>query len=46
MHEDLLGHGLSLNDVTSFLDECCDCGVMVREDDKYLALAIPENRHW
>jgi ribosomal peptide maturation radical SAM protein 1 len=48
LHQDFLdaGTGLTLGDVTSFLDECCDAGLMVSEDGKYLALTLPENPHW
>ncbi|TDP96799.1 RiPP maturation radical SAM C-methyltransferase [Labedaea rhizosphaerae] len=48
LHQDILdqGHNLTLDDVTAFLDDCCANGMMLTEDDKYLALAIPENRHW
>jgi hypothetical protein len=48
VHQDLLDAGwdLALGDVTSFLDECCDRGLMVSEDGKYLALALPGNAHW
>ena len=48
IHQDVLDAGaeLTLDTVTSFLDDCCRSGVMVSEDGKYLALALPENRHW
>lgn len=48
IHQQFLDDGLdlSLQTVTDFLDECCRIGVMVSEDDLYLALALPENPHW
>ncbi|MFC4495660.1 RiPP maturation radical SAM C-methyltransferase [Streptomyces ovatisporus] len=47
LHQDLLDSGVdaALDGVTSFLDECCGSGLMVSEDGKYLALALPDNRH-
>jgi ribosomal peptide maturation radical SAM protein 1 len=47
LHQDLLDTGadVALDGVTSFLDECCADGLMVSEDGKYLALALPGNPH-
>jgi ribosomal peptide maturation radical SAM protein 1 len=36
----------SLARVTAFLDQCCRSGVMVTEQGRYLALALPENPGW
>jgi ribosomal peptide maturation radical SAM protein 1 len=36
----------SLERVTAFLDQCCRSGVMVTEQGRYLALALPENPGW
>lgn len=48
LHQDLLDDGIdvALEEVKSFLGECCDAGLMVSEDGKYLALALPENPNW
>ncbi|MCM2580235.1 RiPP maturation radical SAM C-methyltransferase [Streptomyces meridianus] len=48
IHQDLLDAGadISLDQVTAFLDDCCDDGLVVSEDGKYLALALPQNRQW
>ncbi len=47
LHQDLLDTGadVALAEVSAFLDECCDSGVMISEDGKYLALALPDNPH-
>lgn len=47
LHQDLLEAGvdLALSDLTAFLDSCCQSGLMVSEDAKYLALALPVNPH-
>ncbi|RKN04261.1 RiPP maturation radical SAM C-methyltransferase [Streptomyces radicis] len=48
IHERLSGGGEnpSLAEVTAFLEQCCRAGVMVSEDGRYLALALPENPGW
>jgi ribosomal peptide maturation radical SAM protein 1 len=48
VHQGLLDRGfqVSLGTVTGFLDDCCAAGLMISEEDKYLALAIPGNEGW
>lgn len=48
VHQELLDGGVdvTLDVVTSFLDECCDAGLMVSEDGRYLSLALPVNQNW
>lgn len=40
------GHTVTTEAVSAFLDQCCRSRVMVSEDGKYLALALPENPGW
>jgi hypothetical protein len=37
---------IASEDVTSFLRACVSERIMVCEDDRYLSLALPRNRHW
>jgi ribosomal peptide maturation radical SAM protein 1 len=40
------GHRYDREEVRSLLDEFCRRGLMVCEDDQYLALALPANPNW
>lgn len=48
IYQQLLESGVdpSLERLTSFLNQCCRSGVMVSDDGKFLALALPENPGW
>lgn len=37
---------LTTEDIRATLDEFCSDGLMLRENDRYLALALPENPNW
>jgi ribosomal peptide maturation radical SAM protein 1 len=40
------GHALDVSEVDAALARFCEAGVMARDDDRYLALALPVNRNW
>jgi hypothetical protein len=48
VHQELVdgGSNVSPSAVSDFLDECCALGIMVSDDDSYLALALPANQGW
>ncbi|WP_344496639.1 RiPP maturation radical SAM C-methyltransferase, partial [Nonomuraea monospora] len=40
------GYDVPEERIDTFLEACCRAGVMIAEDRKYLALALPENPGW
>jgi ribosomal peptide maturation radical SAM protein 1 len=40
------GHDVDVERVTTFLDGCCQAGIMISDEGKYLGLALPENPGW
>ncbi|MCB5166988.1 RiPP maturation radical SAM C-methyltransferase [Streptomyces bambusae] len=41
-----LGHRLATAEVAAFLERCCRSRVMIEDEGRYLALALPENPDW